>query len=575
MSVLVVEQDRRILRRPARRAVGRRQARRVVILTPEVQVQLARQVRLDAIGDAIGEPVRFAFIEVEKIAAAGRHGWRAAPVLQHLLTLTRLQIDEGHIAVGRVPRHLLAVRQVVGADRPRRILRLGHVRKIWSRQLHEPLVREVHDAPIRAIAFLLRPHALHRLEHRILPVPDVHAARRRGAFRRRRRGRRRGADEKPCAVVRESRRRLIARYEPLRHAARRAGYELGRRGVTRLPVVDAVRRHFLVVLRLIAEECQLRTRVVEREPLVVALALVQRDDGAVGHLAREGAVFFSLRRGHGVGEPRSVLRPCKVADQRNRDVLTRDEVADDEIAAVVLALGARRVVGRLPFGRRLTGGGRCRRFRRRAASGATSATAADATAARTGTAPVHRGPCRGLFGHGDTAHALDDGDLSGGEGHDAAGGSRRRVGPASPRGFATPLRVLAAAPAARQALFFFFRLGLRDRERHELRVRSERRVRSARMAKFLTAAQIADDDLTVESLRRQRIREPFAVARQCRPLNRPPRIIRVVGERLLSGDGTLRVERPARPGRADAQHEHAAQRCTRMALQSQQHVVHL
>ncbi len=173
--------------------------------------------------------------------------------------------------------------------------------------------------------------------------------------------------------------------------------------------------------------------------------------------------------------------------------------------------------------------------------------------------------------------ALDGGDLSGGEGHDAAGGARRRVGPAAPlTGSAPrPCCVLAAAAATRQPLLLFLCLRLRDRERHELRVRRERRVRSARMAKFLTRAQIADDELAVESLRRQRVREPFAVARQRRPLDRPPRIIGVVRERLLAGDGTLRVERPARPGRADAQHEHAAQRCTRMALESQQHVVHL
>ncbi len=236
------------------------------------------------------------------------------------------------------------------------------------------------------------------------------------AFRCRRRGRRRRADEKSRAVVREPRRRLIARHEPLRHAACRPRYELDCRGVASLPVVDAIRRDFLVVLRLVAEERQLRAGVVEREALVVALALVQRDDRPVGHLAREGAVFFSLRRGHRVGEPRAVLRPREVADERDRDVLTCSEVSDDEIAAVVLALGARRVVGLLAFGRRLIGGRRCRRFRRRAASGAPSAAAAEATAARPGTAPVHRGPGRGLLGHGDSAHALDDGDLAGGRG---------------------------------------------------------------------------------------------------------------------------------------------------------------
>ncbi len=89
--------------------------------------------------------------------------------------------------------------------------------------------------------------------------------------------------------------------------------------VADLPVIDAIRRNLLVVLRLVAQKRELRSGLVELHALVVAFAFLQRDRGPVAHLARERAVLFGLWRRHGVDEPRPIARPGEIAHQRNRD----------------------------------------------------------------------------------------------------------------------------------------------------------------------------------------------------------------------------------------------------------------
>ena len=145
-----------------------------------------------------------------------------------------------------------------------------------------------------------------------------------------------------------------------------------------------------------------------------------------------------------------------------------------------------------------------------------------------------------------------------GEGHDSRRRPRRRVGAAPPLTALcrlVPRRALAAAAATRQPFLLLFCLRLRDRERHDLAVGRERGVRASRVPQLLTRAEVPDDELAIEPLRGQRVGEPLAVARQRRPLNRPPGIVGVVGERLLAGDRALRDERNARPRRAQ---EHAS-----------------
>ena len=168
--------------------------------------------------------------------------------------------------------------------------------KVGRGELDEALVGQVNDGAIVAVALLLRAHALHRLQERILPVPEIDAARRRRTLGRRRRGGRRSADIEPLAILREARRGLIAHDHPGGHAPRGRRYQLGCRRLTRFPVVDPVRRDVLVVLGLVAEEGELRARIVEGEALVVALALEERDGRAIAHLARERAVLFGFRR---------------------------------------------------------------------------------------------------------------------------------------------------------------------------------------------------------------------------------------------------------------------------------------
>ena len=63
-----------------------------------------------------------------------------------------------------------------------RVLAGGDGWKVRRRELHEPVVGKVHDRTVVAVAILLRADALHRLQNRILPVPQVHTARLRRAL---------------------------------------------------------------------------------------------------------------------------------------------------------------------------------------------------------------------------------------------------------------------------------------------------------------------------------------------------------------------------------------------------------
>ena len=193
------------------------------------------------------------------------------------------------------------------------------------------------------------------------------------------------------------------------------------------------------------------------------------------------------------------------------------------------ALSRRRRVGRGRVGCR------CRWRRHRRATGPSApAAAAPAAAARAARPAIERDPRRRFLGKADAADALDGGHLTTGQRHDPGRGAHGRAGRIG-------LVLAAAGLAARAgaalllALPLLVCLRLRDREDDELRVGRDLRVDAARVAILLPGLQIADDQLAVDTLRRRRIREPDAVARQRRALDRLPRVVDVIGQRPLAG----------------------------------------
>ena len=82
------------------------------------------------------------------------------------------------------------------------------------------------------------------------------------------------------------------------------------------------------------------------------------------------------------------------------------------------------------------------------------------------------------------------------------------------------------------------------------------RIAPARRADLGVRLQVADDELAVAVLRRQRVGEPHAVGRQLRPLDRLPGVVDVVGDRLLGG--RLRDDRRAEALRHERDGEPAA-----------------
>src|SRR5204863_439759 len=93
---------------------------------------------------------------------------------------------------------------------------------------------------------------------------------------------------------------------------RRRRVGLRRRG--RLPVVETIGRYLLRVVRLVAEEGELRARCIEREVLVVAASGVERLDRAVRDVARVGAVLCRVGRRDRVRDPVTVRVPVVFGD---------------------------------------------------------------------------------------------------------------------------------------------------------------------------------------------------------------------------------------------------------------------
>jgi hypothetical protein len=339
----------------------------------------------------------------------------------------------------------------------------------------------------------------------------------------------------PCretAGARRPWRRLIAHDLALREAASGSGCQLRRLRITWFPVVEAIRRHVLVVLGLIAQKGQLLPGLVERKVLVVALARVERPHAAVARLTRERAVLFGFRRRQPVGDPGSVAIPLEIANQRNRHVLTGRQVAQDQVVAGLFPLLTRVALGLVLCAR---ADATRRRWRTALASACPTSAASAAAGAAARVAAMKRDPRGGFFGKADRADALDGADLTGWKRHDAGGRARRIVAPVFAAGLvltATLVAALGALGLLPLALLFLFCLG--DGEHHELGIRRERRIRTAGMTELAAGSRIPHDQLAVGALGCECVGQPFAVARERGALDRLPVVVGVVRQRLLA-----------------------------------------
>jgi hypothetical protein len=73
----------------------------------------------------------------------------------------------------------------------------------------------------------------------------------------------------------------------------------------------------------------------------------------------------------------------------------------------------------------------------------------------------------------------------------------------------------------------------------------DQRLAAARRTDLCVRFQVADDELAVTVLRRQRVGEPDTVARQLRSLDRLPGIVDVVGDRFLTAVCAAQAGSPA------------------------------
>ena len=273
----------------------------------------------------------------------------------------------------------------------------------------------------------------------------------------------------------------------------------------RRPVVQLEDGRVVLVGVAVAQERQLRGLLVERERLVVAEAREQRLRHAVRHRASTNAPSFS-----GVFAsdevPYASQLPSFAQTYSTTSAIVvcraRRQVADDELRARVLLLllrllrGARLGLGLgLGFGLgvRLLVGLLLRRLEE-----------------------VRDEPAR-LLGHLEALHAIGGEDLAGREVEHAEAALRLLLG----------------------LLLFLLRLvhvGLdrRDGEHDEPVVGRDDGVAAARLARLGAGLQVPDDQFAVAVLRRERVDEPGAVARDLRALDGLPPVVGVVGDRAAS-----------------------------------------
>ncbi len=330
---------------------------------------------------------------------------------------------------------------------------------------------------------------------------------------------------------------------PLEDAGRCGGYQFGGRRVAALPEIEAIGRHGLVVLGLVAQEGDLVARFVEGQAFVASAAGHQRLHRPVGEEARKGSVLRGVGRRRAVRQPDPLRVDGVLRDFGDRRLLAGGQLAENEVGTGVLPLlagcASAAALRRLACRRRRASASACR-GRCSAAGPAPAATRAararrSAATACAANALVVGQPGRRLRCHAEAADLLDGRHLAAGQGHDAEAGprfARRRGGR---RAFTPGALSGGRGLGARCGLRFLLgiRLALSDGEDEERVVRRERRPGASRVFELLPRLHVPDDEFAVLGLRRGRVREPLAVVRQARALDCPPVVDDVVGERPL------------------------------------------
>src|SRR5690606_2234651 len=261
---------------------------------------------------------------------------------------------------------------------------------------------DVVDRHIAAVALALGLDELHRLQERVLPVPDVHLdallGERELVLVRLGRRARRGAEEEATSALREVRRAMLAHPPAGRDAARALAGDQRRFAAARTPQVERERRLLGVVVVAVGQERELLAGVVPGQALVVALPGERGGDLAARDVDDEDAVLRAVLARRRVRQPLAVPRELVRDDVVEPTLLARGEVAEHERRAVLLL--PLRAGASLTFARRLLG-------RRAVRLG--------------GFGPRHvlleqdADPARALLGEREGLHPLDLVDPAGGE----------------------------------------------------------------------------------------------------------------------------------------------------------------
>ena len=548
--ISVVNEDRLVSVRPAAAPIGAGLVRRVPGFVDETDTELGRQVESLSVRNAVRVIIAVSVVEIEEIIPAGRNRGPGGRFLQDLLLRAVGEVDEIVVLVAAVPGDELAVGEVGRTQGDLGVLRQGYVGDVRAGQRYELLLLrpEVHDAHQGPLLIFVGLGFLHRLEVRVLPVPDVDLDRLSRVL-----GLGLGgggdAEEKPAAVLGELRPALLAHRHPHREALgpgrnqlcgtggrsqldgtrgelcnTGSGGELaccrgrlcspgGRREFVRRwgPIVELGSRFFGLVVVAVAGEGELGPPFVKDQVLVVPQAFEQGNGLARSRFPGEGAVVLRGLGGDAVSQPGSRLAPDVIDDFGDLALFAGGELADDEVGARLFFLlfffrlfGLGFFLFRLGldlgffFGLFLLRfvlllvGLLQRRFHEVGDEGA------------------------GLLGDLEALDPFDGRHLARGQVHDA----QAVLGL-----FLRFLLVLLGLVDVR--------FGRGEGVGDELAVHGQDGLLAAGGSVFLVCLEVQGDELAVPVLGDEGVDEPLAVARKLCPLDRPPTIVSVVADGLF------------------------------------------